>query len=65
MLNLYRAKDHIVAQDEKGKAIFNLKSKKDCEYLQELTKAGFDLAISHPYCVVNCINLTVESESMK
>lgn len=50
---LYRAHNHIIAQDEKGRVTFDLQSKKQCDMLQALTKEGFDLVMERPYEILD------------
>jgi hypothetical protein len=59
---LYRTERHAVAQDQKGRIVFNLESKKDCEMLQELTKHGFDLIMDRPYELLDCNTLEFEND---
>ena len=53
MLTLYRTERHIIAEDLEGRVVFDLQCGRDVQRLQALTKAGFELALTHPYEVVD------------
>lgn len=56
-LELVRQWDNAVLSKWNKTEVFNLQSKRDCERLQSITKAGFDLIIDMPWEVLDVSTL--------